>query len=334
MPEPIPDRPRVSLVIPSHDTAELTLQCLASIRRGRGRLSLEVLVVDDASEDGTADAVAAQYPEARILRQHERSGFTVTVNRGLDVAEGELLIALNSDTEVLPGALEALVARFDRQARLGIAGSRLSYPDGSAQWSGGPDPNLLWLFGVASGLPALLARLPVWRRLRPIAGTVGDLRVNWVTGAALAMRREVWRDVGPFDVDYHFYAQDLDLCSRARAAGWEVEIVAAFQVVHHHGATIGQRERSVARQDPALLWVDLIRWAVRHRGASWARRGVFALRLGARLRLFGRWLCEVGMSRAVRDAWRRDSLVYRQALRTLSQALDAATAPRASGIWR
>ena len=318
MPGNSPHRPRLSVVIPSHDTRGLTLQCLESIR-AQGEM-VEVLVVDDASADGTAEAVSERHPEARVVRQSQRQGFTRSVNRGLAEAAGEILIALNSDTEVLPGSLAAVVARFDADARVGVVGARLHFPDGRPQWSGGAEPSLTWLFALASGLPGLLARLPSWRRLRRPAGTGRQPSVDWVTGAALAMRRRVWETVGPFDEEYRFYAQDLDLCLRARSRGWQVEIVPAFRVLHHHGATIGRGTAAVARQNPALLWADLVLWATSHRGRSWGRRAALALRLGGRLRLFGRRLREVSLPAESRAAWRRDTLAYRQALTAVSRA--------------
>ncbi len=108
------------MVIPTRNTRDLTLRCLESIRTQGG--PAEVLVVDDASGDGTSAAVAARFPEARILRQEEWCGFCASVNRGLNVAKGDLLLALNSDTELLPGALAELLSRFDENRRLGIGG--------------------------------------------------------------------------------------------------------------------------------------------------------------------------------------------------------------------
>ncbi len=325
MPEPVQKRISVSVVIPSHDTRSLTLQCLESLRaQGRGA---EVVLVDDASTDGTAEAVSACFPGVRVLRQGEQRGFTASVNRGLEETRGDLRIALNSDTELSPGSLEALVERFGKNERLGVAGARLVYPDGRPQWSGGPAPGLLRLSALASGLPALIARLPGWRKLRPPSGVGGSPRVEWVTGAAMAFRREVWEEVGPFEAAYRFYAQDLDFCLRARDAGWDVEVVPGFRVVHHHGATIGRSSGAVARQDPALLWADLLEWAARYRGEAWARRAARALRVGARLRLFGRQLVGLVLPRRSRAAWRRDTLAYRQALATVSRA---AACPRRS----
>ena len=308
---------RISVVIPTSNTRDLTLRCLESIEAQEDG-PIQVLVVDDASEDGTAEAVAARFPDVRLLRQLERRGFAASVNHGFREAEGQVLIALNSDTELLPGSLDALRGRFEESERLGVAGGWLSYPDGTPQWSGGPAPGLLWLFSLASGLPALLGSVPGWRRLRPTSGTGARNVVDWVTGAALAVRREVWQSVGPFDSEYRFYCQDLDFCLRAGTAGWVVEVVPSFRVLHHHGATIRRGKLSVAHQNPVFLWTDLVRWARQHRGEEWAQKAAATLRLGGRLRLLGRTLRELVLDDRSLDAWRQETSAYRAALDSIS----------------
>jgi GT2 family glycosyltransferase len=307
------------VVVPTHDTRELTTACLESvIRSGSGAEGIEIVLVDDASRDGTAEAVAARWPAVVLLRHAEAAGFTRSANDGLARARGEVLLLLNSDTEVDPGGFEALRAAFDRDTKLGVVGAALRYPDGSPQWSGGRAPSLLWLFALASGLPGLLARLPFYRRLRPLsAGEPAAL--DWVTGAAMAIRRAAWEAAGPLDESFRFYGQDLDLCLRLRRAGWGVEIAPAFRVVHHHGATIGSRAGASRRQHPELLWTDLLRWARKH-DETWARRAAAALRWGARLRLAGRGLAAPFVSAAQKSAWRAETASFRRALAALREA--------------
>lgn len=314
----------LSIVIPTHQTRELTLACLASVI---GHCpGAEVLVVDDASTDGTAEAIADSYPRVRLLRQPSRAGFTASVNRGLHAAHHDTLLVLNSDTQVLPGSLSALGEGFGAADRLGIVGAQLLYPDGTPQWSGGRSPGLVWLLLLAAGLPPLLARLPGYRRLRPVRGHGGG-GVDWVTGAAMALRREVWERVGPFDERFRFYAQDLDLCLRAKAAGWRVAVLPDFRVVHHHGATVGLREATIAGADPQALWIDLARWAQKQGGDGWGRRARLALRTGARLRILGRRGLVPLIAPERRAAFRGDTEVLRRAERALGREAEVATAP-------
>lgn len=309
--------PRLSIVIPTHDTRELTLRCLETIARFPPPGRTEVILVDDASRDGTAEEVRERHPGVTVLRNEPAAGFTRSANRGLRQGRGEVLLLLNSDTEVGPESLERLLAVLEAAPKAGIVGAALHYPDGSPQWSGGRAPSHAWFFALASGLPALLARLPFYRRLKPLE-PAGPVRVDWVTGAALGMRREVWEAVGPLDAGYRFYAQDLDFCVRARRAGWEVVIDPAFRVLHHHGATIGRKEGAGRRQHPELLWADLLRWARKHRGERWAARAARLVRTGSALRLAGRRLALPFLPPPERDSWRAESRALRDARRKLA----------------
>jgi GT2 family glycosyltransferase len=305
---PAPALSSLSIVVPTHDTRELTLRCLETMLGAPPPGGLEVILVDDGSADGTTAEVGRRFPEVAIVRHERAEGFTRSANDGLARARGDLFLLLNSDTEVAPGALARLVEAFAGAPRMGIAGAALHYPDGRPQWSGGAEPSCLWLFALASGLPALLARLPGYRRARPLAVTERRT-VDWVTGAALALRRAVWEEVGPLDERFGFYAQDLDLCVRARAADWEVALLPEVRVLHHHGATIGRRGDAVSGQHLGLLWSDLLRQAVKHRGPGRAARARCCLRAGAVLRRAG-----LGFAGLLRPAARRRLWAERRAL--------------------
>lgn len=305
--------PWLSIVIPTHDTRDLTLSCVASL--GEPAAGVEVLVVDDASADGTAEAIAEIYPSVRVLRRQKRGGFAAAANQGLKAARGELLLLLNSDAEIDQGALDGLRQSFAERPKLGIAGGLLRYPDGRPQWSGGGEPTLLWLFALSSGLGALLGSQPLYRRLRPVGGH--DRPVTWVTGTAMVIRRTTLAEVGPMDEGFATYCQDLDFCSRARRRGWSAEVLSELGVVHHHGATIGNGNGIAAHQDLALLWIDLLRWTRKHRDERIARRAARALRWGVRLRLGGRRLTGILLRSEARRAWDRDSEVLHRALAEL-----------------
>lgn len=203
-------------------------------------------------------------------------------------------------------------------ARLGIAGARLTYPDRRPQWSGGPEPTLWWLFALASGISGLLKRIPGYRRWKPVSGSSGG-QVDWVTGAAMAIRREVWEHVGPLDESFQFYCQDLDFCVRARGAGWGVAIVPDFPVVHHHGATIGHNSGVVYRQHPEILWSDLVRWAWKHRGSGWATKASKVLFLGGGMRIGVRTIRGWFLPREAREPWDRWTRCYLRALSSVAR---------------
>ncbi len=329
---PIPTastRVALSIVIPSRDTKELTLRCLASLKDPNGPgpdIDIEILVVDDGSSDGTAEAIS-ELPALRhvsVLRSFLGTGFTRAANRGVIACRGELVLLLNSDTEVEPGGLSALRAAFAADAGLGAAGALLTYPDGRPQWSGGGAPSDRWLFVLASGIASLLGRLPFYRRARPMRR---DGEVDWVTGAALCIRRTALTSIapiappGPLDERFRFYAQDLDLCLSLGTAGWKIAILPDFRVRHHHGATIGRSAGTSSDQKhPELLWTDLLLCAGKHRGPSGWTRARRALRAGATLRAVGRALCRPFVPADRKTAWRADDEAFRRARLALAVA--------------
>jgi GT2 family glycosyltransferase len=312
--------PTISVVIPTHDTRELTLRCLESLASGGAPLA-EVIVVDDASSDGTAEAVRAGGSGVIVVETDGNIGFSRAVNLGVGRSTGDLILVLNSDTEVGENALASLVAAFADDRSLGIGGAELIDPDGTPQWRAGKWPTTAWLFAQASGLGTMLNRLP-GRGPTASGGAVESGGVDWVTGAAMAIRREVWDSRGPFDPGYRFYCQDLDLCFEARRAGWSVAVVPGFSVLHHRGATISVAPGATGGFHPAHLWTDLVRFAEKRGGDRAAKRAAAALRAGARLRLAGRAVA--GVFSADRDAWEQDSAGYREGLAALKGRIDGA----------
>jgi hypothetical protein len=243
----------LSVVIPTYNTAAMTLRCVGAVRGAD-----EVIVVDDGSTD---DTVALLSPVARVISLEQNSGFATAANRGVSEARGVLVLLLNSDAIVEPDALRAFAAAFESDPKLGVAGAQLPNEDGSKQWSGGRTPTLPWIIGVVSGA----GHLAGWFRRR--GADVAPPKVDWVSGAAMMFRRETWK---PFDDRYLFYCQDIDFCLNARKAGWQVRIVDEARVMHAHGRTIAPN--SEMSYDPARMWPDLVTWGRKYYGDSWAAR--------------------------------------------------------------
>jgi GT2 family glycosyltransferase len=306
---------RLSLVVPTRDTRALTLRCLESaaslIEEGA-----ELVVVDDAGRDGTAEAVRARFPGARVLVNAERLRFGGSANRGLREARGEILLLLNSDTEIDARAVPGVIAAFDREPRLGAAGAELRNADGTPQWSAGAEPTRPWLFGMTTGLPALLGRWRGYRRLRPV-GAAERARVDWVSGAALAIRRAAWEEVGPFDEGFGFYGQDVDLCLRLGDAGWSVRVLPGWVVTHLGGATLSAEGASGGRH-PGLLWTDFLLLGEKRHGPGWARSAARLMRLGASLRLAGRALLQPLVRGSRRATFAAETEAHRRARAAVS----------------
>ncbi len=309
------ERLKLSVVIPTHNTRKLTLNCLAALWLCNPQPD-EVIVVDDGSTDNTAQSVVRKYPRHIVVRLPRNEGFTAAVNHGVARASGDLVLLLNSDTEPEPTALGAVYEAFATHPDLGIAGAALRDPEGTPQWSGGRTPSALWCFAMASGLPALLGKWNLWRKLRPPSGSGGG-DVDWVAGTAMVVRRAVWSQVGPFDTGYRFYCQDLDLCFAAASAGWKVEILPDFKILHLHGGTISEEAGSVGSQHPELMWTDLLRFANKHWGPRRARSSNRALRMGAALRVIGRSIASPLIGDRDSNEWSEATTAYTQALHAL-----------------
>jgi len=231
-----PPAARVTVVVVSYNTREQLLRTLESVRRHAG-LPCETVVVDNASADGSADAVAARFPEARLVRNAENVGFSRANNQALRGAAAPYALFLNSDAELAPGALPTLAGRLEAQAGLGAVGPRTVGADGSIEVSFGPAlrPLAEWrqrrlVRGVQRRDPAALREAE--------ARAAAEHEPDWVSGACLLVRREAFDSVGGFDEGFFLYEEDVDLCVRLRRAGWGILFTPEAQVVHHRGRSV------------------------------------------------------------------------------------------------
>lgn len=219
--------PDLSVIVLTHNTRELTLACARSA--AADCLEAELIIVDNASTDGTAEALASQMPRARVLRNAENVGFARGNNAGLAAARGRHLMLLNSDTIVHPGALGALVRFMDAHADAGACGPMLLNQDDSLQPSGRPLPNAWRLFVDMSRLYRLQRRDMFAQAGRDYSRIA---RVGELSGAALLIRRAVYERVGGLDPELFAYYEDVDLCKRIGDAGYAIYYVPEARVTH------------------------------------------------------------------------------------------------------
>jgi len=297
---------RVSAVIVSFNTREDLLRCLGSLLPIPRDLLDEVLVVDNASSDDSVEAVRERYPEVRVIANPQNAGFARANNQGLRETHGELVLFLNSDAELRPGALQALVSALDRRPELGLVGPRTLNSDGTVQVSYGPllTPLAEWrqrrrVRAVSRRDPAALRRLEAEGRR--------DGSPDWLSGSCLLARREALSAVGGFDEAFFLYEEDVDLCLRLRRAGWEIAYVAAAEVVHHLGrSSAGQPTRAGLEYHRSHLL-----YYRKHNGPLLT--GLLRLLLGARaaLGLFG----SLGKGPAAFESRRHNARLWRLAWR-------------------
>lgn len=203
----------LSVIVVSYNTAALTCDCLASVSAAAGEK--EVLVVDNASRDGSSEAIRARFPGVRLIANADNRGFGAANNQALPLCRGRHLFFLNPDTQVAPDAFVRALAFMEAHPEVGLAGCRMVNPDGTAQES------VSWRYpgqkhcrGELDGLPG---------------------RIACVLGAAMIAPACLIRELGGFDEDFFLYGEDQDLALRVRRAGREVGYIADATVVHHGG---------------------------------------------------------------------------------------------------
>lgn len=307
---------RISVVIPTHKSRERTLRCLAALWLCNPQPD-EVIVVDDGSDDNTAHSVLRKYPRHIMVRLPSKRGFAAAANHGLSRASGDVLLLLDSNTEVDPSAIGAIINAFGAQDDLGVAGATLRHPNGGLQWSGGRLPGSLSCFALASGLPSVFERSRVWKWLRS-RSILRRRHVDWVSGAAIAVRRSLWQEIGPFDLGYRLRGQFIDLCVGASDAGWKIDVIPDFTAVYPASGNTSTDGADGASNEE-LMWTDLLRFAYKRRGMAGARQSTHALKMGGRLRLLGRQLALPLVPDSQKIGWRAESSAYAEALRALEK---------------
>lgn len=241
----------MAVVVVNRNTREHLRACVKTIPP-----ETEICVVDNASTDGSAEMVQAEFPNILVLADGINPGYGAGANKGIRATRAEYVLVLNSDTRLSPAALEVLSGYLDRNPRVGVAGSRLLNADGSEQASCFPFPGTLQWLLENDPVGPLLGFIPILRRkLYRFAPPKQPTAVPWVLGAVLAIRREAFDQVGGFDEAVFLYYEEVDLCARLRAAGWEVHIVPDAEVVHFGAASTSQARASMAAEHfKSTLW--------------------------------------------------------------------------------
>jgi GT2 family glycosyltransferase len=258
----------LEVVIVSYRSRGLLRDCLDSLRRHPPARRMRVIVIDNASEDGSAEMVASEYPEVELHASERNLGFAAATNLGIRSGRAPYLLALNPDTRVTEGALDSVLAVMDARPEVAVAGCRLVLEDGSFDHAAKRSfPTPLSALGHFSGLgrrrraPAALA---AYR-----APEVESGPVDAVNGAFMLIRREAIEKLGGFDEGYWMYMEDLDLCYRLAEAGWSTWYEPGASVIHVKAGT------TAGRRSPRLNWAfhkGMYRFYRRHYAAqrSWA----------------------------------------------------------------
>jgi GT2 family glycosyltransferase len=272
----------LSIVIVNWNSIDFTIDCIASIRASVRQLDYEVIVIDNASQDGSCPALTETYPTVLLLRSDRNVGFARANNVGFAASRGANILFLNPDTKVLGNAIEIMASRLDMDPNVGAVGCRLLNCDFSVQTSCvQPFPTILnQIFG-----------LEYFQRFRPTARLLGlsalfskdgSREVEVVSGACLMVKRQIFDSVGQFSTANFMYGEEADLCYKIRRAGWRVCHEGDAQIVHYGG----QSTRKMSNLSSEIMMRDSVfRLLYKFRGGTYAYCYRLALFVSAIVRL-------------------------------------------------
>ena len=273
--------PTLSVVVLSWNTRQLTLACLKALHAETPAHAREVIVVDNGSEDGSAEAVAANYPGVRVIRNADNRLYAAGNNQGAAVAAGEFLVTLNSDTEVRAGALDQLVDFLRANPTYGAVAPRLCDPDGSVQRACMRFPTLATALCFDSWFGSFWpGRRVVARYVMEDFDHLESRDVDQPPGAVCMLRAADWRELGGFDEDLALFYNDVDLCLRLHARGQKIRYLASAEVMHHRGASTKNFAKML------VIW-HRNRLAYYRKHYGWF--GGLWVRLCVRLRIWEEW---------------------------------------------
>lgn len=295
--------PTVSIIVVSYNTREMTLECLRSVV-AETQTPYEVIVLDNASSDGSAEAIAAEFPDMMLMAETDNHGFAKGNNIAIRHARGEYVLLLNPDTIVLDGAIDRLMEFAAARPDAGIWGGRTLYGDRSLNPTSCYRKMSLWnVTSQALGLSSLFRQSPIFNSER-YGGWKRDTEreVDVITGCFLLIKRAFWDELGGFDTTYVMYGEETDLCLRAHALGARPRMTPDATIVHYAGASEKVRSDKMVR----LLRAKVL--LIKRHFPAWKRPlGLAMFRLWPWSRAWGTRLLRRGGADTWAEIWARRS---------------------------
>jgi hypothetical protein len=253
---------QLSIIIVNWNTKELLRQCIESIYQSKKRDDIEVIVVDNASTDASAEMVRHSFPQAKLLQNSSNLGFAAANNQGLRMCSGEFILLLNSDTQVLNGAIDKCMDYMKLHENVGVLGCKVLNPDGTFQSSCFRFERLrdlvyfhclgisIWFLLLRRlGLKTLNYPSRYWGRV-----FTDEKHVDVVAGCFLLTRRSVIDAVGFLDEAFYFYGEEEEWCFRVRCAGWAIVYFPFAEIIHIHGASSKMLSMSLSLAERGLAY--------------------------------------------------------------------------------
>ncbi|MEX2274182.1 MAG: glycosyltransferase family 2 protein [Actinomycetota bacterium] len=256
----------LSVVIVNYNAGDYLLRCIETLLARTGGLRTELLVIDNASRDGSAQRAAERFPEVRLIANPDNLGLSVAWNQGIRETTAPWVFLPNPDVELWEGTLADLVAAGQARPDAAVVGPLVRDPDGTMYASGRKVPSVAEALGHAFLGPfapgnrySRAYRMTDWDRN-------ASREVDWVSGSCMLVRRTAVEEVGLFDESFFLYAEELDLTTRLRDAGWKIVFTPTVEVLHAGGVSTGRSRRTHLMHSQSIY-----RYYAKHRADGWRR---------------------------------------------------------------
>jgi N-acetylglucosaminyl-diphospho-decaprenol L-rhamnosyltransferase len=275
----------LAVVIVNYNAGAYLERCLGSLRTHGGDLKVDVLVIDNASLDGSQMSASAANPWARLIQNRENIGLSSAWNQGIRETQAPFILFLNPDAEMWMGTLEDYVGVARSDAKAAIVGPLLRNADGSVYPSGRPFPSIVDAVGHGF-LGSLSTQNPFTARYHMKGWDRSTERVvDWVSGACMLMPREALEQTGGFDEGFFLYGEELDIATRLAAAGWHALFTPRVEFLHQIGVSTGRSRRMLLMHSTSIY-----RYYSKHRTAGWRRMTLPVAWAVLRLRAEFEWI--------------------------------------------
>jgi GT2 family glycosyltransferase len=320
--------PDASVVLVSFNTRDLTRECLNSLYESSTGVEIEVLVVDNASRDASAEMIEREFPQVRLFRTDVNLGFGGGNNLAFPHARGRYVVLLNTDAFLKGDALQRSIAYMDADSRIGVGGGKLVGRDGSWQPSGHQFPSPLNDLLRISGVATKFAESRFFGREQfTWSGPDRQVDVDWVTGAYAVIPRAALEKIGYFDERFFLYYEEVDLCRRFKQAGYLVRYWPDVEVIHLGGessktVTDLRMSKSGAQLELWRMRSELLYYRKHHGGTAWVAKEVERQWHQARL-----WKNSLGLAAQDRDKAEESRMVARLLQQAWKETAGGAVSP-------
>ncbi len=253
----------VSVVVVNWNTQDILRDCLRSIYEQCGEIDLEVIVIDNASTDGSVEMVKKDFPQVTLIENPQNRGFAAANNQGIDISKGRYVLLLNSDTVVLDNAIAETIAFADSHPKAAVVGCRVLNLDQTLQPTCFMFPSILNMLLSSTYLYKLFPKSKFFGRERMTWWSRQDVReVDVVTGCFMLVRRQAIEQVGMMDEKFFMYAEETDWCYRFKQAGWKILFTPCAEIIHLGGQSTAQRSADMI----VRLRLSILRFMRKHHG--------------------------------------------------------------------